>query len=331
MSGIPSTTTPSMPSGRSRLSDTGAIIVTHSRADLARNCAQRVLEEIEPQLVVVVVNDSANASAADLDWLKANVGDVVLNATLRGYGANVNEGARRLRGRCRYYLIMNDDVRLAPGSTAELRSFLESEPTIAVAAPLLVDVDGVPQPVTYRFPSIGSEVASALIVPARLQRRLWRRFVLGGDGDRAVWLVGAVLLVRASVFHELDGFDERFFLYSEETDLMFRMRQRGWHAVPCRDVVAVHLSAQSTAGRRYRRLMGVSRWMYVQKHWRRRRRIALEALLALAYLWNSFYVLVRILFDPSSLPAKRSLWAAHWENRTAPGSPALERCGCLGG
>jgi GT2 family glycosyltransferase len=323
MNAIQSSANPTTPPDRSPLSDTGAVIVTHTRADLARGCVERVLQEIDRESIVVVVNDPDNAPKAELEWLKAKVGVLVLNTTIHGYGANLNGGARLLRDRCSYYLVMNDDVRLERGSIAALRSVLESEPTAAVAAPQLVDAAGVPQPIAYRFPSIGSELVSALILPARLQRRLWRKFILGGDALSAVWLVGAVLLVRASAFHEVDGFDEQFFLYAEETDLVFRMRKRGWSALPCGSIVAVHLGAESTADHRYRRLIGSSRWKYIQKHWPRRDRFVLPALLTLVYVWNSLYVLGRIAFEPWSFRAKLSLWAAHWESRTAPRSGAL--------
>jgi N-acetylglucosaminyl-diphospho-decaprenol L-rhamnosyltransferase len=306
------------------LADTGAIIVTHRRADLAWACVEQVLADVDARLVVVVVNDPRNAPEPDLDRLEANVGLVVLNDGPRGYGANVNEGVRRLEGRCRYYLVLNDDVLPAAGTICALKAALEDDPTAAVAAPRLIDAGGIAQPIAYRFPSLGSELAAALMLPARLKRRVSRRFVLSHDPGSPVWLAGAILLIRAEAFHAVHGFDERFFLYCEETDLALRMRQRGWSAIPCESVMAVHLGAESTASRSYRRVMGVSRWKYVQKHWSRRDRLALPGLLMLAHLWNSLYVAGRIVVQPWTFRAKLSLWIAHWENRTGPRSRPLD-------
>ena len=314
----------SRPRENARVRDTGAIIVTHSRAELARACAERVLDEVDRRKVVVVVNDPASAPRAELDWLLANIGNVIVNDVPRGYGANVNEGARRLQGRCRYYLVANDDVQPARGMISALWSALERDTRAGVAAPRLVDADGVRQVVAYRFPSVGSELASALIVPARVKRRLWDRFVLGDDVER-FWVAGAVFLVRAAAFDDVDGFDEQFFMYSEETDLVYRMGQRGWSAVVCDEAEAVHLGAESTSARRYRRMIGVSRRNYIRKHWRRRDRLALLAFLPPAYVWNSLYVLARIASNPSSFRAKLALWAAHWDTRTAPRLPGSSR------
>ena len=301
------------------LSDTGAVIVSHRRADLARACAERVLKEIDGRSIVVVVNAPNDAMAPDLDWLAANVGVLVRNKDLRGYGANVNEGVRRMPRGLDYYLLTNDDVLLERGAITALRDTLENEPTTAIAGPRLVGVTGETQQSVYRFPSISSEVASAVILPARFHRWLSMKFMLArdtrGEAFRNGWLVGAALLVRAAAFNQVDGFDEQFFMYSEETDLSFRLSSLGWAARLCEGISAVHFGGESTVGRRYRRMLGVSKGKYVLKHWPKRNRVMLRVALTGTYGWNSVYVLCRILLDPRSLRAKTSLWKAHWATR----------------
>jgi N-acetylglucosaminyl-diphospho-decaprenol L-rhamnosyltransferase len=313
---------------RFKIGDTATVIVTHRRADLARACAEVVAEELDPASIVVVVNDPRGAQQWDLDWLMAKVGFTLLNSTQRGYGANVNTGVRVLAGRYRYYLVLNDDVMLTTGAISKLRETLERRPEIALAGPRLVDGLGQLQPSAFRFPTIPSELASAIILPSRLQYWLWRKIVSGDSNAPSadVWLVGAAVLIRASAFHEVNGFDERFFLYSEETDLAYRMKIRGWSSCACDEAVAVHIGAQSTAERRYHRLLGTSRWRYVRKHWTLARRVSLLGLLSLTYLWNSAYVTVRIVLQPRSTRAKLRLWAAHWSRRPFPAvGPHVER------
>jgi N-acetylglucosaminyl-diphospho-decaprenol L-rhamnosyltransferase len=304
----------------SKIGDTAAVIVTHRRAELARACAELVAEELDLASIVVVVNEPCGAPQSDLGWLMANVGSTLLNSTARGYGANVNAGVRELAGRYDYYLVMNDDVMPTTGAISKLRETLERGPETALTGPRLVDGSGHLQATAFRFPTIPSELASAIILPSRIQNWLWRKIVSGeGTASSAdVWLVGAALLIRASAFHEVNGFDERFFLYSEETDLAYRMRLRGWSSCACDEAVAVHMGAQSTAERRYRRLPGTSRWRYLRKHWPLARRVSLLGLLSLTYLWNSAYVTVRIVLQPRSFRAKLRLWAAHWSRRPFP-------------
>jgi GT2 family glycosyltransferase len=304
------------------MTDTAAVIVTHRRADLARACVEAVACELDPASIVVVVNDPGAAPQSDVDWLNSHVGSTLLNSESRGYGANANAGVRTLADRYRYYVILNDDVLPMPGCIFKLRETLERTPTAALAGPRLTDRSGDLQATSFRFPTVASEFASAIILPAKIQRWLWLRAVSGGSNastvDADVWLLGAALLIRAAAFEQVNGFDERFFLYSEETDLAYRMKARGWSSCACDEASAVHTGGQSTDNRRYRRLLGASRWRYVRKHWTFPRRACLLALLSLAYLWNSLYVAARIALRPRSFRDKLALWAAHWDQRPVP-------------
>jgi GT2 family glycosyltransferase len=304
------------------VTDTAAVIVTHRRIDLARACVEAVACELDPASIVVVVNDPSAAPQSDVDWLNSHVGSTLFNSESRGYGANVNAGVRTLAGRYRYYIILNDDVLPTPDCISKLRDALEHTPKSALAGPRLKGRSGDLQATSFRFPTVISELASAIILPAKIQRWLWFRTVAGGSHastfDADVWLLGAALLIRAVAFEQVNGFDESFFLYSEETDLAYRMKARGWSSCVCNEASAVHIGAQSTQNRRYRRLLGASRWRYVRKHWTFSRRACLLVLLSLAYLWNSAYVAVRIVLRPRSFRDKLALWKAHWDQRPVP-------------
>ena len=67
--------------------------------------------------------------------------------------------------------------------------------------------------------------------------------------------MGAVLLLRREAVDEVGGFDERFFMFSEETDLCYRMRAAGWTVEFCPDAEFSHVGGASTRlewGRMYR-------------------------------------------------------------------------------
>jgi N-acetylglucosaminyl-diphospho-decaprenol L-rhamnosyltransferase len=309
-----------------RRGSVGCVIVTHSRLDLARRCAQSVLTEVEPQSTVVVVNRRFDSHDENLRWLQANVATVAVNDTPRGYGANLNTGRRLIRnalGRREpdYYLLLNDDVILAPGAIANLERCLGSHEDVAIASPCLCTPGGVPLPARARFPSVPGEIAEILILPESIQRRLRDRYshppVSHPDVSSHAWPVGAVLLVRSSALSTVGGFDESFFLYSEETDLAYRLRQAGWRFAVSRSAVATHLGAQST-GDSFQRLLGLSRWRYIEKHWSLTRRGELVVALPLAYAWNTAYVALRVVFAPSSLRPKMALWRSRWRKRPLP-------------
>ena len=311
----------------SRRASVGCVIVTHSRLDLARICAQSVLAEVEPQSTVVVVNRHADNHDENFRWLQANVATVAVNDSSKGYGANLNTGRRLLHNapECRepdYCLLLNDDVILESGAIASLERCLSTHEDVAIASPSLRTPEGLPLPSRARFPSVRGEIAEILILPASIQRRLCDRYSQppGSHPDVSshAWPVGAVLLVRSSALSTVGGFDESFFLYSEETDLAYRLRQAGWRFALCRTAVATHLGAQSTGNDGFQRLLGLSRWRYIRKHWSLRQRGALVVALPFAYAWNTAYVVLRVVFEPNSLRPKMALWRNQWRKRPLP-------------
>jgi N-acetylglucosaminyl-diphospho-decaprenol L-rhamnosyltransferase len=304
----------------------GAVIVTHNRLDLALGCAEAVGREVERSAIAVVVNEPSSASEAELARLQAAAGMLILNERRRGYGANLNEGARRLGDDYDYYLFLNDDAVPEDGSIAILVSSLEADSSAALAGPSVLDARGTAVPAGFRFPTVGSEVASALILPARMQLAVRRRLGFGGvSSPREVeWVLGAALAVRAQPFRALGGFDESYFLYSEETDLAYRLRASGWTSHLCSEATVRHMGGASTAGA-YGRELGLSRSRFIRKHWPAPRRAALAGLLALVYLWNTAYVGARIALAPRSFRDKTRLLRDHWRVRPFAGKPLARR------
>jgi GT2 family glycosyltransferase len=64
---------------------------------------------------------------------------------------------------------------------------------------------------------------------------------------RQVFLIGAVLLLRAEALNDVGGFDERYFLYGEECDWQLRALRRGWGVKLAAEIVAVHAGSGSSA------------------------------------------------------------------------------------
>jgi GT2 family glycosyltransferase len=299
----------------------GVVIVAHDRSDLALRCAAAVGREVDRDSIVIVVNKPAAIHRPELEALQAGTEMVVLNPRPRGYGANLNAGARRLGDGYDYYLFLNDDAVPTQGSITALVSFLEANPRAGIVGPRVVGPDGRALWAAFGFPTVASEVAGALILPARLRLALRERFILPWEAasQSAVgWVLGAAFALRAAAFNAVGGFDESFFLYSEETDLAYRMRSRGWTSHVCPDALVTHLGGAST-GEVSQRLLGLSRSRYIHKHWSRSRRTLLGSLLAAAYLWNTAYVALRVLVAPHTFRAKTQLWRAYWNARPTGG------------
>ena len=142
---------------------------------------------------------------------------------------------------------------MRPGAIDELVRFAEARPEIGAVGPRLLWPDGRLQRSCRRFPTVFRLATEYLYLRKLAPRsRILNGFYCGefahDEPRRVDWLTGACLLVRRELFERLGGFDEAFFLYSEEVDLLYRAARLGaetWYD-PAAEVVHVW---GGTAGR----------------------------------------------------------------------------------
>lgn len=206
----------------------------------------------------------------------------------RGYGAAANLGARDVRGE--WLLILNSDVELTdPRSVGELLRVSAADPTVAVVGAQLVGGEGRPQRSAFRLPGPWA-LAALFCAPLRYLPRVNARALgyvdaceLAGPTDIG-WVLGAVLLVSHDVFRSLGGFDERFFMNSEEVDLCARVRASGRRVVFHPGVTVVHHGGSSMpSGDQQLRWLAEGSALYTGKHFGLARLRAARVLATVAF------------------------------------------------
>lgn len=205
--------------------------------------------------VVVVDNASRDGSVEALaasDRLR-----VVRLATNLGYGAGVNRGLAVTD--TDLVLVSNPDVAVRAGTLATLAAVFATDPTVAIAGPVVLDAGGNRYPSARRFPSYAAAAAHAVLGLLRPGNRFSRRYRMDDldlTGPVAVdWVSGACFMARRQALTELGGFDESYFMYVEDLDLCWRAHRAGWRVVFVPDAVVTHLQGLSTARRPYRMLL----------------------------------------------------------------------------
>jgi GT2 family glycosyltransferase len=164
-----------------------------------------------------------DSGSADVEYLDAftDRGAVVKLGSNLGFGASCNKAVELARGST--LLFLNPDVRLETDTLAVLVDAMDRDGA-AVIAPLLVD-------------NAGTAAISGGIVPADpLTSRLPTRRSTRPES----FVTGACFLVKAAAFHEVGGFDERFFLFCEEIDLQLRLQAVGHRVELCAETIAHH-------------------------------------------------------------------------------------------
>lgn len=172
-----------------------------------------------------------------------------MNANL-GYGGAINAAAATIPPGVEWILVSNPDVALGIGSIDAMLATAESDPSIAAVGPLIRTAEGEVYPSARAVPSLRTGVGHALFAnlwTGNPWTRAYRREALPPTTRRdAGWLSGACFLVRRSVFEELGGFDDGYFMYFEDVDLGYRIGQAGYRNVFEPAAVVTHTGAHST-------------------------------------------------------------------------------------
>jgi N-acetylglucosaminyl-diphospho-decaprenol L-rhamnosyltransferase len=173
----------------------------------------------------------------------------VIEQENKGFGAGNNTGMRVASGR--WFLLLNSDAWLEPGALAALVEFAEAHPGAAVVGPRLLNPDGTLQRSVRGFPTVWRIATEYLFLRKLAPRsRALNAFYAGGfehdEPRRAEFLMGSVLLARHEAVEAVGGFDERYFMFSEETDWCYRFREAGWEVWFFPGAEAVHVGGATT-------------------------------------------------------------------------------------
>ncbi|MBS2936458.1 glycosyltransferase family 2 protein [Nocardioides sp. J2M5] len=221
---------------------------------------------------LVVADDASPIPFPDVDGV-----EVVRRSTNGGFGANVNSGAAVASGDA--ILVLNSDLTVEPTFVADMVAAAQRHPR-RVLSPRVVDEAGREAWTGRAFPRVRHQVAAWLTPLARWRgTTAWHRAVghdvraHGAGGEVEVdWVVGAAMWIPLADFRAAGGFDERFFMNSEEIDLQRRLRARGVRSVALRAPTVVHAGGGSSPSASRRRWLVDGELRYADK-WGARRRL----------------------------------------------------------
>ena len=223
----------------------------------AAEAALREMAGIAGGLIIVDNNsqdgsfETMAAAAEARGWTEGGRVRVLQSGRNGGFGAGNNAGIRAglARGAAPDYVyLLNSDAFPDPGAIRALLDHLEAHPEVGLAGSYIHGPDGEPHLTAFRFPSLWSEFEGAART-GPITRLLARHVVPLPIPERTVpvdWLAGASVMMRRRALDEIGLFDERFFLYFEETDLCRRARAAGWPTAYVRESEVTHIGSVST-------------------------------------------------------------------------------------
>ncbi|MEM6305524.1 MAG: glycosyltransferase family 2 protein [Pseudomonadota bacterium] len=242
------------------------IILNYRTAQMTLRAAEAALADMpEGGELVLVDNASGDGSARVLQeeitargWAVEGRVRLILSNANGGFGAGNNLGLKAAMSdgtRPDFFYVLNSDAFLDPGCIAALLAHLHAHPKAAFAASHVRGEDGVAHTTAFRFPSVQGEFEGAARIGV-ISRFLARAVVappLPQEAARVDWAAGASVLMRAEALRDIGLFDETFFLYFEETDLMKRAARKGWQTWYVPQARVVHIGSVSTGMKDWQR------------------------------------------------------------------------------
>jgi GT2 family glycosyltransferase len=233
----------------SKAPDLSVVIVNWNTLERLRDCLSSITEQLGSVAheVIVIDNDSSDGSPEMVENEFAEV-RLVRNTENTGFGRANNQGMRLARGE--WFLLLNSDTVLTDDSVAHLFEKVRHDPKVGIAQCRIVFPDGRTQFTTYRFPGVGRAAFEAFGLYKLVPKERAGSILLTGywnyDEEREVdWVAGAFMLLPREVFEQTGGFDESIFMYGEDLEWCYRIRDRGWQIRYYPDATIVHFDHAS--------------------------------------------------------------------------------------
>jgi N-acetylglucosaminyl-diphospho-decaprenol L-rhamnosyltransferase len=205
-----------------------AVVVNYNARNHLLECVRSLRSEGVDE-VIVVDNASTDGSLAAVAARDAEVVCVPTGGNL-GFGSAANRGIAVASGA--YVAILNPDVVIESGTMKALATALDADSTLGAVAPRVDNPDGTLYPSVRAFPSMTDAIGHAFLGFIAPRNQFSRRYrLLDWDHSRAVevdWASGTCLMLRAGALGEQGRFDESYFMYVEDVDLCWRLREAGW-------------------------------------------------------------------------------------------------------
>ena len=250
------------------------IIVNYNVRHFLEQCLHSVLDAIQGLSAEVLVIDNASTDGS-LNYLQPLFPEVSFIAFTENLGfAKANNHAAKL-AKGQYLLFLNPDTLLAEDSVQKMLALMEANTQAGALGVRMLDGAGEFLPESKRaFPEL-IPAFFKLTGLARLFPRsaFFNAYALGHLNENKNHpvdvLAGACMLVRSKIFQQLGGFDEQFFMYGEDIDLSYSIRQAGYENWYLGTSSIIHFKGESTrkGSSNYVQLFYKAMQQFVRKHY----------------------------------------------------------------
>jgi len=292
--------------------DLGIVIVNYNTAKLLRDCLRSLYASTGVTFQVVVVDNCSSDGSAQVVRQEFPQAQLIVAEENRGYACANNLGLRMFldgtESPPRYLLLLNADTLLPPEALAQMVAFLDTHPAAGVAGPKLVRPDGSLDLACRRsFPDMATLIYRRLglhkLFPHHPRfARYNLTFLDPNETTEVDSVVGAFMMVRTDAVNKVGLLDESFFMYGEDLDWAYRIKQAGWKVYYYPGVEVLHYKGESSKQRVFKTTYEFYRAMYIfyRKHYARNTLWLLRPIIVAGIAIQGGWALLRNALRPAT-------------------------------
>ncbi|MBU3745083.1 MAG: glycosyltransferase family 2 protein [Sediminibacterium sp.] len=206
---------------------TAIILVNWNSFDLTAQCIRSLQQILDPDSVSIILvdNNSADGSGAALQTAFPGIAYIQANDNLGFTGGNNLGIAYAIQENCEYTLLLNNDTTVAPDFLVPLLQCMDTHPEIGAVQPLIYYHH---QPTTIW--NGGSYYHEWLGHPSirYIGKQLPNTPLQNQQPVSVDWITGCAFLARTALLREMGGLSNNLFMYFEDIDISFRIREKGY-------------------------------------------------------------------------------------------------------
>ena len=248
------------------------IIVNYNSFTILQNCIESIFKfTLHVNFEIIVIDNNSNEG--NIEDVINKYDDIVLikNSKNIGFAAANNIAANHAKGK--YLFLLNNDTLLTENSILVMQDFAESLSGNFILACKLINEDHSHQYSAYKFPSIRLHFAATFFIDKIFPKlssvnKYYIDIIEKKEPTIVNSVIGASIFIQKDTFNKLDGFDERFFFYHEDTDLCYRLKILGGSVYYFPKTSIIHLGGGTTVSDLWFSMRNrfIARIQFAQKH-----------------------------------------------------------------
>jgi GT2 family glycosyltransferase len=207
-------------------------IVNWNVSALLRDCLKSIYQNTKDiKFEVIVVDNYSKDDSVEMVKREFPQVELIENKENAGFTKANNQAINLSKGKM--VMLLNPDTELIGNTMKQMMDFMDNHPDCGVLGPKLLNTDGTLQRSCKTFPTLASTVHNALFLDSLFpsSKRFGKHFMTWWDFDEIMEVeqpMGSALLIRREVLDSVGLFDQNIFIWFDEVDLLYRIKEAGW-------------------------------------------------------------------------------------------------------